>query len=91
MQEINQSLNTYAATLNESMTDDKSEFQALQDKYLKKQSELMAPVLEKMQKAIDELAIEKGYTYILNQSSGLNVLYVDPAHDLSLALQAKLK
>lgn len=40
-----------------------------------KQMTLMKPILEKLQNAIDEVAKEGNFTYILNVTSGTNILY----------------
>ncbi len=55
-----------------------------------KQSELYAPLLEKVQGAIDAVAKEGGYTYVLNQLDGITVIYIDEQHDLSKKIQSKL-
>lgn len=36
----------------------------------RKQQELLAPVLDKIQKAIDDVAKENGYTYVFNSDAG---------------------
>ncbi|MCR9065969.1 MAG: OmpH family outer membrane protein [Cytophagales bacterium] len=36
----------------------------------RKQQELLAPVMDKIQKAIDEVAAANGYTYVLNSDAG---------------------
>ena len=47
------------------------EFQKNADASLqKKQQQLMEPVLDKLQKAIDEVAKENGYTYVFNSDAG---------------------
>ena len=61
----------------------------MRDQLLKKQQELMAPVLEKVQKAIEAVAKEKGYTYILDAAAG--VLYADPQYDVSDLVRQKLQ
>ncbi len=60
---------------------------------LAKRQELLEPVLEKLQAAIDAVAAEQGYTYILNQStgSGVSVLLHGPEEaDITEALMKKL-
>lgn len=44
--------------------------------YLKKKAELLQPVVEKLQKAIDELAAAEGYDYILNNSNSTGVAFI---------------
>ena len=48
--------------------------QAANDELLKKQEALYAPIREKMQKAIDEVASENGYDYILDAAYG-NIVF----------------
>lgn len=62
--------------------------QAQQD-YQKKYGELTAPIMEKAKKAIETVAKESGYKYILDTSVG-NVLYSEPADDVLLAVKKKL-
>lgn len=62
-------------------------------KLLNKQAELLKPVLEKIQKAIDDVAKEGGYTYILNQSNSTGVatlLYKPKEHDITDKVMKKL-
>lgn len=47
----------------------------------KKERDLTQPILEKMRKAIDVVAKEGGYTYVLENSP--MVLFADPSHDLT--------
>ncbi|WP_338868602.1 OmpH family outer membrane protein [Spirosoma sp. SC4-14] len=54
---------------------------SLQDKY----NQLMGPILTKVQQAIDTVAKQNGYQYILNVGSGdtFNVLYADEAYNIT--------
>lgn len=64
-----------------------------ENKLLAKREELLNPVLEKLQKAIDEIAVEKGYIYILNQTTSAGVstiLYGPDEDDLTEAILNKL-
>lgn len=54
-----------------------------------KESELTAPIIEKAQKAVQEVAKENGYTYIFNSTEGL-LLYSDPSDDIMSLVKAKL-
>lgn len=66
---------------------------AAQDKLMKKRMELLEPVQAKMQKAIDEVAAEGGYTYILNQAVGSgipSILYGDAKFDVTTTIAKKL-
>ena len=58
-----------------------------------KRQELLEPVLKKMQDAIDAVAAEGGYTYILNQTTSAGVstiLYGPDEADVTKPLFAKL-
>lgn len=61
---------------------------ALQNKYL----ELVSPLIEKVQNAIDQVGKEKGFTYILDKSSqsGTLVFIGDNAIDITADVKAKL-
>lgn len=63
--------------------------QKAQDAVSKKQQELFAPIIEKIKKAIAEVAKEKGYTYVLDASLGV-ILYSVPQDDLMDAVKKKL-
>ncbi|MFM8912404.1 MAG: OmpH family outer membrane protein [Flammeovirgaceae bacterium] len=52
----------------------------------KKQGDLMAPIMEKIGKAIEEVAKENGYTFIINPQLSGNIdilLYADEQFDIS--------
>lgn len=58
-----------------------------------KRSELLAPVLEKLQNAINTVAKENGYTYVLNQTTSAGVstiLYGPEEDDLTKKIMTKL-
>jgi outer membrane protein len=55
--------------------------QQAQADYQKKSAELSKPVYEKAKKAIDVVAKENGYKYVLDTSTGL-VIYNEPADDI---------
>lgn len=54
-----------------------------------KQQQLLTPIVDKIKKAIEEVAKERGYTYVLDSSSGI-VLYSTPADDLMPHVKKKL-
>ena len=56
----------------------------------RKQAQLLEPVMNKLQEAIDAVAVEEGYTYILNQTSGSNILYGVEQFDVTKKIAAKL-
>ena len=62
--------------------------QAQQD-YQKKSAELTAPIMEKAKKAIEAVAKENGFKYVLDTSSG-NVLYSEQSEDILLLVKKKL-
>lgn len=44
--------------------------------YMKKKAELLQPIIDKLQKAIDELAAAEGYDYIFNNSNATGVAFI---------------
>lgn len=61
--------------------------------YLKKKAELLQPIIDKLQKAIDELAAAEGYDYILNNSNATGVAFIlhgPKEHDVTEKLLKKL-
>ena len=65
-------------------------YEDAQRQILAKQQEIMNPILEKIQTAINAVAKEGGYTYILNQTSGSNILYGVETLEVSKEIAAKL-
>jgi len=63
--------------------------QSSQQKIIQKSEELLAPIQQKVQNAIDAVAKEKGYTYLFDASLGF-ILYADPSTDVTSAVKAKL-
>jgi outer membrane protein len=63
--------------------------QTSQQQIMEKQNTLMMPIMEKINKAIEDVAKENGYTYIFDGSAGL-VLYADATTDVSTLVKAKL-
>ena len=55
--------------------------QQAQTDYQKKSAELSKPVYEKAKKAIDQVAKENGFKYVLDTSTGL-VIYSEPTDDI---------
>lgn len=62
--------------------------QAQQD-YQRKYSELSKPIYDKAKKAIDAVAKENSYKYVLDTSTG-NVLYSEAADDITSLVKKKL-
>jgi len=63
--------------------------QESQQKIMKKQEELLAPLRDKVRKAIDDVAAENGFSFIFDLSSGV-VLYSDESADCGALVKAKL-
>jgi outer membrane protein len=63
--------------------------QTSQQQIVDKQNNLMKPIMDKITKAIEEVAKENGYTYIFDGSVGF-VLYADETTDVSSLVKAKL-
>ena len=61
-----------------------------QQDYQRKYSELSKPIYDKAKKAIDLVAKENSYKYVLDTSSG-NVLYTEPADDILPLVKKKLE
>jgi len=53
------------------------------------EAELLDPLITKARKAVDEVAKENGYTYVLNTTQGM-VLYFEDSHNLMPKVKAKL-
>lgn len=54
-----------------------------------KEQELLQPIIDKAKKAIELVAAENGYTYILDTSYGI-VLYFEPTEDILPLVKKKL-
>jgi outer membrane protein len=63
--------------------------QQAQTDYQKKSAELSKPVYEKAKKAIDQVAKDNGYRYVLDTSTGM-VIYNEPADDIFMLAVKKL-
>jgi len=60
-----------------------------QEELASKESELVKPLIDKAKKAIDEVAVEKGYTYIFDTGTGA-VIYFSESEDVMPLVKAKL-
>ncbi|HPS83808.1 MAG TPA: OmpH family outer membrane protein [Bacteroidales bacterium] len=60
-----------------------------QDLLAKKETELVQPLIDKAKKAIDEVAVEKGYNYIFDTGTGALIYYQD-SDDIMPFVKAKL-
>ncbi|MEZ4907740.1 MAG: OmpH family outer membrane protein [Saprospiraceae bacterium] len=63
--------------------------QESQQKIVDKSDELLKPIRDKVQNAIDEVAKEGGYQYVFDASMGF-ILYADESTDIGDAVKAKL-
>lgn len=63
--------------------------QTSQQQIIAKSEQLLKPLRDKIQKAIDDVAVEKGFTYIFDASLGI-ILYADDSTDVSSLVKAKL-
>lgn len=63
--------------------------QSAQDKVAKKKEELYTPILDKADKAIKEVAKEKGYDYIFDSSGGM-LLFAKDGDNIIASVKAKL-
>jgi outer membrane protein len=57
----------------------------------KKRKELIQPIQRKVFKAIESLAKDNNYSFVLDKSKNSNILYADPKYDKSDAIIRKLK
>tara|TARA_R110002072_G_scaffold129354_7_gene267815 strand:+ start:493 stop:990 length:498 start_codon:yes stop_codon:yes gene_type:complete len=66
------------------------EFQTqAQEEIGKKEQEVLTPIIEKARKAIDEVALEKDYTYVFDSSLGV-LLYAKDTEDVMAEVKTKL-
>ena len=49
----------------------------------KKRQELIKPIQDRVYNAVQKLAVEKGYDFILDKSEGITVIFADPKLDRS--------
>src|SRR6185312_8391127 len=49
----------------------------------KKRQELIKPIQDKVYNAVQKLAVDKGYDFILDKSEGITVIFADPKLDRS--------
>jgi outer membrane protein len=56
----------------------------------KQRQEKMKPILDRLNQAIQAVAQEKKFSIVLDRSAGANILYAEPAYDLTDAVAAKL-
>ena len=61
-----------------------------QQDYQVKERELFQPVIDKAKNAIDEVAKENGYTYVIDSGSGALIYFSDSSDDLFNLVKAKL-
>jgi len=64
--------------------------QSTQDSLKAKMAELVAPIKKKVEAAIAEVAKEKGYSHIIDNSYG-TLIYADEADNIDAAVKAKLR
>ena len=64
--------------------------QSAEEKITKKKDELYGPILEKAQKAIEDVAKEKGYDYVFDRGAGQGVLFAKEAYSILPDVKIKL-
>lgn len=82
-------LETESAKLKEEEAEIMEFEKSSQEKIVKKSEQLLAPLREKIQKAIDDVAAENGYDYIFDYSVGI-ILYAEDSTNVSAMVKAKL-
>ena len=63
--------------------------QQAQEEIGKKEQEVLTPIIDKARKAIDEVAVEKGFTYVFDASLGV-LLYAKDSEDVMADVKVKL-
>ena len=63
--------------------------QSAQEKVENKRQDLLKPIIDKAEKAIKDVATEKGYDYVFDSSTG-SLLHAKPADDIMPFVKAKL-
>jgi outer membrane protein len=63
--------------------------QDMQRQVLAKREELLQPILDRVNEAIEQVAKEENYTYIFDSSAGV-LLYADESTDVTTKVKAKL-
>jgi len=63
--------------------------QSIQDSLSAKMNELVAPIKKKVEEAVAEIAKEKGFTHVIDNSYG-QLIYADEEYNLEAAVKAKL-
>ena len=61
-----------------------------EDEFANKRAELLKPILDKIQTAINNVGKEKGYTYVIDLATGAAVYVGDDAIDCTKDVKAKL-
>ncbi|MBP6623544.1 MAG: OmpH family outer membrane protein [Chitinophagaceae bacterium] len=75
--------------LQDLQTNIQSTQQVAEEKVATKRQELLKPITEKADQAIQAVAKEKGYTYIFDVSAG-GIIYAQPSDDILKDVQKKL-
>lgn len=75
--------------INDLQTQIKSFRKSAQEELTKKQASLLEPIQKKAKDAIQSVAKEKGYKYILNYNEN-NILYAEPSDDIMPLVKQKL-
>ncbi len=64
--------------------------QVFEDELMEKQQKLLAPLITKIETAINDVAKEKGLSYVFDTSKGM-LLYADQQDDITKEVKEKLK
>jgi outer membrane protein len=64
--------------------------QSAEEKVAKKKEEMYNPILEKAQKAIEDVAKEKGYDYIFDRGAGQGLLFAKDSYNVLAEVKTKL-
>lgn len=79
----------YARQLEDLQLQYQQKQQSIQDSLTSKMSELIAPLKQRVEVAVSDVAKEKGYTHVIDNTYG-TLVYADETYNLEEAVKAKL-
>jgi outer membrane protein len=83
-------LKLYAQSLENMQQSYQEMQQSIQDSLKAKMAELVAPIKKKIEAVVADIAKEKGYSHVLDNSYGM-LIYADEEHNLDKAVKDRLK
>ena len=55
----------------------------LKETFSRKRQELIKPIQDKVYNAVQKLAVQRGYDFVLDKSEGITIIFADPKLDKS--------